>query len=114
VGEVGANVTRFEDYDVSADRKYRYFVSAFNGAGESLPMQQTSPDVSPVPKVLTLNVALTGNGAGTVGSSPAGIDCGSECSALYPEGATVFLTAAPVTGSTFVAWTGDCTGKSLT
>jgi RHS repeat-associated protein/uncharacterized repeat protein (TIGR02543 family) len=34
---------------------------------------------------ITLNVSKTGNGSGTVTSSPAGIDCGSVCSASFPQ-----------------------------
>ncbi len=44
-------------------------------------------------------------------SSPAGIDCGSDCSEAYATGTAVTLTAAP--GGTlpvFLGWAGDCTG----
>jgi RHS repeat-associated protein/uncharacterized repeat protein (TIGR02543 family) len=34
---------------------------------------------------ITLNVAKTGSGAGTVTSVPAGIDCGAVCSASFPQ-----------------------------
>lgn len=40
-----------------------------------------------------LNVIISG--AGTVTSDPAGIDCGTTCSAVFPYGATVTLTATP-------------------
>src|SRR5207245_172507 len=43
----------------------------------------------------TLTVSKTDLGGGTVTSSPAGIDCGSTCSATYVSGTTVTLTAAP-------------------
>jgi hypothetical protein len=58
----------------------------------------------------TLSVGKTGNGTGTVTSSPAGINCGSTCSHAYPTGATVTLTATPAAGSTFAGWSGACAG----
>ena len=36
---------------------------------------------------------------GTVSSSPAGIDCGNVCSAAFPAGTQVTLTATPTAGS---------------
>ncbi len=58
-----------------------------------------------------LVVALAGNGRGTVTSSPAGIDCGADCSETYAPNTTVILSAAPDTGSTFAGWSGGgCSG----
>ncbi|MCU0294004.1 MAG: choice-of-anchor J domain-containing protein, partial [Thermoanaerobaculaceae bacterium] len=57
-----------------------------------------------------LSVARAGNGAGSVTSTPPGIDCGSTCAAFFPEGSTVDLAAAAATGSTFTGWSGACTG----
>ncbi len=57
-----------------------------------------------------LIVGKAGTGTGAVTSSPAGIDCGATCSATFPSGTVVTLTAVPDATSTFVAWTGDCTG----
>jgi hypothetical protein len=59
----------------------------------------------------TVTVALAGTGAGRVTSSPAGIDCGTDCSELYPPGTNVILTAAAAIGSDFVGWSGACTGR---
>lgn len=36
------------------------------------------------------------------------------CSANYPPGTVVILTATPDPGSYFVEWSGDCTGKQPT
>lgn len=41
---------------------------------------------------------------------PAGIDCGTTCSACFAEATTVTLTAAPNAGSTFMGWSGACVG----
>ncbi len=63
----------------------------------------------------TLGIAKAGTGSGTVTSSPAGINCGSTCSGSYTSGATVALTAAPATNSTFVSWTGTgCSASTAT
>ncbi|MTW23166.1 InlB B-repeat-containing protein [Allochromatium palmeri] len=60
------------------------------------------------PKVYTLNVTKTG--LGTVTSSPAGIDCGFDCSESYAEGTTVQLSPLPESGYRFVGWSGVCSG----
>jgi uncharacterized repeat protein (TIGR02543 family) len=61
---------------------------------------------------ITLNVNKTGSGSGTVSSSPAGIDCGSICSADFPKNTSVSLTATAATGSTFTGWSGACSGNA--
>jgi hypothetical protein len=58
----------------------------------------------------TLSVSVTGSGAVT--SNPAGINCGSACSAGFATGASVTLTATPSTGSVFLGWTGACSGTA--
>ena len=60
----------------------------------------------------TLTVSKSGTGSGTVTSSPAGINCGSDCSESYDQdqGTSVTLTATPATGSTFGGWSGACSG----
>jgi hypothetical protein len=59
----------------------------------------------------TLTLLRAGTGAGTVTSSPAGIDCGPTCSKGFVAGAPVTLTATPSSGSTFAGWSGGgCTG----
>ncbi|MDQ3918921.1 MAG: Ig-like domain repeat protein, partial [Acidobacteriota bacterium] len=54
----------------------------------------------------TLTVTRNGTGAGTVTSSPAGINCGATCSATYADGTLVTLTAAAAVNSAFAGWTG--------
>jgi endoglucanase len=56
-------------------------------------------------------VTKSGQGAGTVTSSPAGINCGATCVATYSNGANVTLTATPNSGSRFQGWSGACSGK---
>lgn len=57
-----------------------------------------------------LSLSLEGTGTGTVTSSPAGIDCGSACSAAFPDASIVTLTATPAAGSDFAGWAGACAG----
>jgi len=55
-------------------------------------------------------VSVTLGGAGSVTSSPAGIDCGADCSENYGLGTVVSLSASPAAGWGFAGWGGDCTG----
>ena len=64
-----------------------------------------------VPRALTVTLTGAGAGGGTVTSSPIGIDCPAECSALYPTGQVVTLTAVAGPGTLFDKWTG-CTSVS--
>jgi hypothetical protein len=57
----------------------------------------------------TLTVSKPGTGSGRV-TSPAGIDCGSNCSESYNYNTVVTLTATAFTGSTFTGWSGACSG----
>ena len=60
---------------------------------------------------VTLTVATTGTGAGTVTSTPAGIDCGATCTAPFNAGSAITLGATPSTESTFTGWSGGgCSG----
>ena len=61
-------------------------------------------------QVFPLTVSRAGAGTGTV-SGPAGINCGSVCSATFGAGAVVTLTATPAAGSVFAGWSGGgCSG----
>lgn len=63
-------------------------------------------------KQFDLTVLKAGNGAGTVTSVPAAIACGASCSAELDAGSAVTLTAAPAQHSSFVGWSGACSGTS--
>ena len=49
-------------------------------------------------------------GPGSVASTPAGISCPGHCTATFPAGTSLLLTATPETGSKFVRWGGSCAG----
>jgi hypothetical protein len=68
-------------------------------------------DLTPAPgRVDSVSVAKAGSGAGAVTSSPAGIDCGADCSEAFETRKTITLRAEPAAGSTFTGWTGACSG----
>lgn len=68
-----------------------------NVVGSSLLSVSCAPVVS-----IQLLVKKTGPTASTLISTPAGIDCGTNCAALFNEGTGLTLTAAPAPSS----WTG--------
>ena len=78
--------------------------ATFNASGYAL-------TTSVVNEILT-----TGTSSGTIVSSPAGINCGADCTENYPSGQIVTLTPKPAANSKFKAWTGhaDCTDGSVT
>lgn len=57
-----------------------------------------------------LAISIDGPGTGTVASSPAGINCGTDCSESYPQNTIITLTASRATGSSFAGWSGACSG----
>jgi hypothetical protein len=63
-------------------------------------------------QTFALTTNTSGTGSGTITSSPAGINCGGDCSESYASGAAVTLTATAAAGSTFTGWSGACTGTA--
>jgi hypothetical protein len=60
--------------------------------------------------VFPLTVTRSGNGQGTVTSTPAGIACGKTCTASFVRGTAVTLHARARKGSKFTGWTKGCAG----
>jgi hypothetical protein len=62
------------------------------------------------------NLSIGRGGSGTVTATPAGTDkainCGSTCSAKFPQGSTVKLTATPAPGVSFTGWTNGCVSST--
>lgn len=69
---------------------------------------------TPPPSDHQLTVVTSGTGSGTITSSPAGITCGSDCTASFAEGAIITLTADAANNSTFDGWSGACNDTSTT
>jgi hypothetical protein len=73
--------------------------------------QDATVEATFVPIMRSLTVKKSGTGSGTVASEPAGVNCGSTCSAKFAQGSKVTLKATAVAGSTFAGWSGEgCSG----
>ena len=96
----------------SADSDFTGWSGACSGTGSCNVTMDTARSVTATftLKNFTLSIAKTGTGAGTVTSSPAGINCGAACSASFNAGASVTLTATPSADSLFAGWSGACSG----
>lgn len=68
----------------------------------------------PAEDTYTLTVLKSGPGNGKVTSEDEEIDCGEVCSATYPAGTVVKLTATPDEFSGFDSWQGDVSGTTKT
>jgi phospholipase C len=62
------------------------------------------------PKNFQLTVSVTGTGSVT--STPAGINCPGTCTASFPSGSSVTLSASAGTGFQFSGFNGACSGTS--
>ncbi|MBU3945206.1 MAG: hypothetical protein KKE97_06215, partial [Proteobacteria bacterium] len=81
--------------------------------GSGFPREVDTVDMGAVEYMTNtrLSVSQEGNGNGSVTSSPAGIDCGSECSASFDPNMSVTLTATPGLETVFSGWSGACSGS---
>jgi uncharacterized protein YjiK len=57
-------------------------------------------------------LTVTTTGSGSVTSTPAGIDCGSDCTEIYQTNTNVTLTANPEQGFVLDHWEGACSGNN--
>lgn len=62
----------------------------------------------------TLTVLRTGSVLGTVTTNPTGISCGDVCVFEFPVNTQITLSASPDVGAEFGAWSGACSGTSMT
>jgi Divergent InlB B-repeat domain len=109
IASVGVNVTSYTDTNLTDGATYCYRLRAFNAAGNSA----YSPEGCATVK---WTLSITKTGSGTVTSTPAGIDCGNDCSEPYASSAIVTLNATPAVGFVFASWSGntDCTDGLVT
>jgi phospholipase C len=74
-----------------------------------------SSSSTPPPGSFQLSIQAAGAGGGTISSNPAGINCGSTCSASFSSGTQVTLTETAGTNSSFGGWSGGgCSGSGAT
>lgn len=78
------------------------------------PLDTRSNVVRPVADTRVSTVTLTGDGAGRIVSTPPGIDCPDDCSAIFLRGQVVTLTASSAPGSGLTAWGPPCSGAGPT
>lgn len=84
-----------------------------SGPGGTIGSDSVQVNVSAIPN-FTLTVGKSGSGTGTITSAPAGINYPGDTVESYAPGTSVVMTATATLGSTFVGWSGDCSGPSCT
>jgi phospholipase C len=72
----------------------------------------SSTTTTPPASTYQLTVVAPPSGAGTITSSPAGINCPTTCTASFASGTKVTLTAAASGSYTFAGWSGACSGTN--
>jgi Divergent InlB B-repeat domain/FG-GAP-like repeat len=109
ITSVGVNVTTYIDPNLTDGATYCYRLAAFNSTGTSAYSAEGCATVKST-------LSITKIGSGTVTSSPAGINCGSDCSEPYLSNTIVTLTATGAAGFVFAGWSGDpdCTDGLVT
>jgi hypothetical protein len=80
----------------------------------SAPMINAANAIGILQGLQSYALTTTVSGSGTVISSPAGINCGTTCSATFVQNQTITLTAVPAALSTFTGWSGACSGTQPT
>lgn len=78
-----------------------------------------SPDFESAPLTIALGaqrvyrLSVAAQGSGRIGSTPAGINCGSDCSLTTGQSQSFTLTAQPSAGSRFIGWSSNCPLPSI-
>lgn len=90
---------------------YQFIAVATNAAGTGA-ASAASASVTPAAASGGVLLGISLSGEGTVSSTPAGLQCGKRCSASFPRGSAVTLTALPASGLTFAGWGGACSGSN--
>ncbi|WP_300672249.1 choice-of-anchor D domain-containing protein [Desulfoluna sp.] len=82
-------------------------ISITSNDSDENPFRITLTASVPTVPTYSLTVKKSGTGTGTVSSSPAGIDCGTDCDHFFDIDTSVALTTSPATGSAFDGWSGE-------
>jgi RHS repeat-associated protein len=98
----------------AANSSFAGWSGACTGTGTCSVTLSAAKSVTATFNLTTKTLTVTKAGTGTVTSNPAGINCGSTCSASFTTGSSVTLTASPGAGYAFSAWSGGCTGSATT
>ena len=113
IADVSPGVTGYVDSSVSPGTMYCYQALAYDADGVSPFSDEACATSGSDVHNLQVTVSKTGNGAGTVASTPAGINCGTACAGTYAAGTAVTLAATPAHGSAFKGWSGGgCVGTA--
>jgi hypothetical protein len=112
IANVPQGSTVYVDAAVTDGVTYCYRVRAYTAAGYSA-YSNDACGTSAALSGYSFTISRTGSGTGTVTSTPAGINCGTDCTETYNAGTVVTLAATPASGSKFDGWSGGgCTGTS--
>jgi hypothetical protein len=103
---------------VDGSRERAYLANSASNTIEIWSLAEEGPSGPTNLRTLTVTKSAGGTGGiGAVSSKPKGINCGAACdsavASMY-KSTPVTLTAKPSLGSTFVEWTGACSGASTT
>lgn len=114
----------YEFANLSATGNYTISVETRTGATYTTPQSVVrNVDLVNIPKMVNFaikdatkfNLTVNKVGSGTVTSTPAGINCGTDCTESFTSANTpVTLTATSATGFKFVNWSGACSGTNAT
>ncbi|MEM7828420.1 MAG: fibronectin type III domain-containing protein [Candidatus Aenigmatarchaeota archaeon] len=109
------NVTTYAVNNLTEGKTYYFAVTAYDTSDNESKYSNEVNKTIPIPiQQYTLTVSKAGTGEGTVISSPAGINCGSDCTEIYNQGTVVTLTPTPSINSIFDGWSGGgCSGTSI-
>ena len=113
-----ANITHYQDSELTCGTNYRYQVTATNTSGDSPVLAQTITTLpcpttnSSPPETINLGIAFAGNGEGQVKNAADEILCDSSnddiCINYFEVHTPVTLVATAAEGSQFLSWEGDC------
>ncbi len=85
-----------------------------NGAACTVAMSAAKSVKATFKAIPKYTLKVSKSGTGTVTSAPSGINCGSDCSEAYLQGAAISLTASPASGYVFSGWSGCATVSGAT
>lgn len=94
----------------AAGSRFAGWSGACSGTGTCTVSLTQATNVTASFALATATLTVANSGGGAVTSAPAGVSCGSTCSASFPTGTAVTLTATPAAGMSFAGWSGSCSG----